>query len=130
LSLDLLCKYFLSTGGVTKVKPFEVAVQTLGGTTFKLTMDNAVHRTVEDLKEAIEQREGMNRYLQELFLLNDSYGKEEGGGEGNVGDALQRAMHNHTSAQSSVCVQSYSALIQNIIFVVGILLRLWLAIHY
>jgi hypothetical protein len=53
LSHELLFKYFLDTGGGVEVKPFEVAVQTLGGNTIELTMDNTVHITVDDLKEAI-----------------------------------------------------------------------------
>jgi hypothetical protein len=38
-------------------------------------MDNTIRKTVEDLKEAIEQREGTSRRLQELFLLDDSNSK-------------------------------------------------------
>jgi hypothetical protein len=88
----LLFKYFLNTGGGAEVKPFEVAVQTLGGSTIELTMDNAIRRTVGDLKDAIEQREGTSQRLQELFLLGDKNGEEEGGGEGSVGDVPQQAM--------------------------------------
>jgi hypothetical protein len=53
-------------------------------TTMELAMDSTVRRTVEDLKEAIEQRESTNRNLPELFLVEDGTGEEEDGGEGNV----------------------------------------------
>ena len=52
LSHEMLFNFFLNNGGGAEVKPFEVVVQTLGGTTIELTMDNTVRRTVEDLKEA------------------------------------------------------------------------------
>ena len=55
-----------------------VGVQTLGGSTIELTMDNTICRTVEDLKQAIEQREGTS-YLYRNIFLDDSNGKEEGG---------------------------------------------------
>jgi hypothetical protein len=58
-------------------------------------MDNTIRRTVKDLKEAIEQREGTNRRLQKLFLLDDSTGEDKDGEAGNIGDVPQQAIESH-----------------------------------
>ena len=103
LSHDLLFKYFVSTGGGVEVKPFDVVVQTLGGITFELKMDNVVRRTVGDLKEAIEQHEGTSRHLQELFLLNDSNAEVEDGGR-NVIDSSKTAMNDRCMVENPCTV--------------------------
>ena len=74
LSHELLFKYF----STKEVKSSKVAVQKLDGPTIELTMDITIRRTAKYLKEAIEQRKGTSRRLQELFLLDDSNGEERG----------------------------------------------------
>jgi hypothetical protein len=84
-------------GLLNKVRPFEVAVQTLGGNTPELTMDNTARRTVGDLKAAIgaEQRKCTSHRLQELFSLDESNDEQGVGGEKPVNDVTQQAMLNH-----------------------------------
>ena len=66
----VLLEYLLESGGGEQVLTFDVIVQPIRGGTFVMTMDCSVHKTVADLKKAIEQQEGTTRELQKIYLLN------------------------------------------------------------
>ena len=63
-----LVPLLIARGLAVPVSTFEVSVTLMGGRTFRIKMDNQTDR-VKDLKVAIQAREGISRFNQNVFLV-------------------------------------------------------------
>jgi hypothetical protein len=65
--ISLRIQYIFNTQAAKRVSTFQIEVSTLGGESLVVTMDTS--DTVKTLKKEIEEREGTDTKLQELFVL-------------------------------------------------------------
>ena len=84
LTREILLEYAKRQGAVTEVDLLSVTVQTMGGTELKVKLEES-QNTVEWLKLAIQDEQGISTFTQQLFLVSkksddkDNTGAASGG---------------------------------------------------
>ena len=79
LTREILLEYAKRQGAVTVVDLLSVTVQTMGGTELEVNFDES-QNTVEWLKLAIQDEQGISTFTQQLFLVSKKSGDNNAGG--------------------------------------------------
>ena len=78
LTREILLEYAKRQGAVTEVDLLSVTVQTMGGTELEVKLDEN-QNTVEWLKLAIQDEQGISTFTQQLFLVSKKGDKDHAG---------------------------------------------------
>ena len=84
LTREILLEYAKRQGAVTVVDLLSVTVQTMGGTELEVQLEES-ENTVEWLKLAIQDEQGISRFTQQLFLISKGGAKKDAGASGGSG---------------------------------------------
>ena len=76
LTREILLEYAKRQGAVTEVDLLSVTVQTMGGTELKVQLDES-QNTVEWLKLAIQDEQGISSFTQQLFFVSKKSGDKD-----------------------------------------------------
>ncbi len=112
LTLEIRREREISLGDRTEVDLLSVTVQTMGGTELKVQLEES-QNTVECLKLAIQDEQGISTFTQQLFLVSKKSGDkaaDASGGAGAKQEPLKDDAFVSDSSIVSLCVDFSAAL--------------------
>ena len=112
LTREVLLEYAKRQGAVTIVDLLSVTIQTMGGTELEVKLDES-QNTVERLKLAIQDEQGISTFTQQLFLVSkggDKAAADASGGSGAKQEPLKDDALVSDSSIVALCVDFSAAL--------------------
>ena len=113
LTREILLEYAKRQGAVTEVDLLSVTVQTMGGTELKVQLEES-QNTVEWLKLAIQDEQGISTFTQQLFLVSKTGDKDNAGDASGGSGAKQEPLKDDALVSDScivaLCVDFSAAL--------------------
>ena len=114
LTREVLLEYAKRQGAVTVVDLLSVTVQTMGGTELEVKLEES-QNTVERLKLAIQDEQGISTFTQQLFLVSKKSGDKDNaaGASGGAGAKQEPLKDDALVSDSSIvalCVDFSAAL--------------------
>ena len=112
LTREILLEYAKRQGAVTVVDLLSVTVQTMGGTELEVKLEES-QNTVEWLKLAIQDEQGISTFTQQLFLVSkggENKAADASGGSGGKQEPLKDDALVSDSSIVALCVDFSAAL--------------------
>jgi hypothetical protein len=113
LTQEILLEHAKRQGAVTEVDLLSVTVQTMGGTELKVQLEES-QNTVEWLKLAIQDEQGISTFTQQLFLVSKTGDKDNAAGASGGSGAKQEPLKDDALVSDScivaLCVDFSAAL--------------------
>ena len=112
LTREILLEYAKRQGAVTVVELLSVTVQSMGGTELEVKLEQS-QNTVECLKLAIQDEQGISVFTQQLFLVSKGGDNNAAGASGGAGAKQEPLKDDALVSDSSIlalCVDFSAAL--------------------
>ena len=112
LTREILLEYAKRQGAVTEVDLLSVTVQNMGGTELKVQLEES-QNTVQWLKLAIQDEQGISTFTQQLFLVSKGGGDNAADASGGAGSKQEPLKDDAVVSDSSIvalCVDFSAAL--------------------
>jgi hypothetical protein len=104
LTRELLLEYAKRQGAVTEVDLLSVNFQNMGGTELEVKLEES-QNTVECLKLATQDEQGISTFTQQLFLVSKS-GDKDNAGDANGGSGVKQEPMKDGYMVSDSCIAS------------------------